>query len=452
MRKIDKPFSAASLKDVFERRLGIPLTTSFIVAYSGGRDSHALLHALCSLRDTHDVSLRAVHVDHGLQPASRAWSEHCVRICANLQVPIAVERIEVRPEGEESIEAAARRLRYERLAVHLRPAEVLLTAHHQDDQAETVLLALLRGAGMHGLAAMPESAEFGVGRRARPLLGFSRSAIAAYVQAQGLSWMEDTSNRDERWSRNFLRAQVLPLLESRWPAAARVLARAAANSAKTATLLDEIAHADMALCRGNNDDASLSLAALRHLSSARQRNLVRYWIRRNGFQAPSARHLDRILDQADRPSRSGHACVDWPDVQVHRYRDRLTIRPRRPESDRGLVLPWQPPQALEIPDIGWRLSAVAEPGAGLSQARVAHVALTLRLRQGGEICQLAGRAHHHKLKKLLQGAGVPPWERERLPLIYADGELAAVGDRWVCAPFAAQPNEPGWRIVLESSN
>jgi tRNA(Ile)-lysidine synthase len=252
-------------------------------------------------------------------------------------------------------------------------------------------------------------------------------------------------------SRNFLRAQALPLLEQRWPAAARVLARAAANSAETAALLDEIARADLALC-GKNDGVSLSLTALRQLSTARQRNLVRYWIRQNGFQASSAQHLGRILEQVNRPSRSGLACVDWPDVEVHRYRDQLTILPRMSDPDRGLALPWQPPRAVEIPDTGWRLRAVAAQGAGLSQAHVARAALTLRLRQGGEICQLAGRQHHHKLKKLLQEAGVPPWERERLPLIYADGELAAIGDRWVCAPFAAQPDEPGWRIVLEKSS
>ncbi len=444
MTKIDKPFSPAALQDVLEKRLGLPLTTSFVVAYSGGRDSHALLHALHAL----GVPLRAVHVDHQLQPSSREWSEHCVRICAALSVRCVVERIEIHPTGEESIEAAARRLRYQRLAAQMRAGEILLTAHHEDDQAETVLLVLLRGSGAHGLAAMPAVTEFGPGRHARPLLDFSRAAITAYAEREKLSWVEDTSNRDQRMSRNFLRAQILPLLEQRWPAAARVIARAAAHGAETAALLDEIAHADLSTC-GKNDGVRLALTPLQQLSPARQRNLLRYWIRHNGFHAPSAQHLDQILEQVNRPSRSGLACVDWPGTEVHRYRDQLTIQARAPSPDHALELRWQPPATVRIPDIGLNLRAVAVAGEGLSQTRLAQVPLTVRLRQGGEVCQLVGREHHHKLKKLLQQAGVPPWERQRLPLIYAGDELAAVGDRWVCAPFAAQANEAGWRIVLE---
>jgi len=406
------------------------------------------LHALCALRDPHGTRVRAVYVDHALQPASLAWAEHCRRTCEALHVACAVERIDVQRQGEESIEAAARRLRYERLAAHVQTDEVLLTAHHEDDQAETLLLALLRGAGTHGLAAMPALVDVGNGRHARPLLGFSRDAIATYAEAEGLSWVEDQSNADTRLSRNFLRAQVLPLLQSRWPAVVRALVRAAENSADSAVLLDAMAHADLASCRAP-DQARIELTPLRLLSPPRQRNLLRYWTRVNGFQAPSAQHLDAILAQIDNPSRSGHACVDWPGVQVQRYRDYLGISARTARPDSRLALAWQPPQVLELRDAGWRLRAEAVRGQGLSQARLAGVALAVRLRQGGEVCQLVGREHRHKLKKLLQQASVPPWERTRLPLVYAGDELAAIGDRWVCAPFAATADELGWRIVLE---
>jgi len=394
------------------------------------------------------MSVRAVHVDHALQACSREWSVHCLQICAALRIACAVERIDVQPEREESLEAAARRLRYERLAAHVAPGEILLTAHHEDDQAETVLLALVRGAGVHGLAAMPETAPFHAGRHARPLLGFSRAAIGAYARARALRWIDDATNHDEHMSRNFLRAQVLPLLEERWPAAARAMARAATHSAEAAHLLDDIAAADLAKC--GDAGASLSIVRVSQLTPARQHNLVRYWIRQNGFHAPSAQHLDRILAQVNRPSRTGLACVSWPGTEVRRYRDCLTISTRVPRPDHDLAMPWRPPHAIELPDAGWRLRALATQGDGLSQVRVAQTALTVRLRQGGEVCQLVGREHHHKLKKLLQEAHVPPWERERLPLIFVGEELAAIGDRWVCAPFAAQGGEPAWRIVLEA--
>jgi len=438
------------LRGVLEDRLGVPLSSFFVVAYSGGRDSHALLDALCALRAAHGVRVRAVHVDHGLQPASRQWSEHCVQICTALGVACAIERVEVRAKGEESIEAAARRLRYERLAAQLGLGDVLLTAHHEDDQAETVLLALVRGTGVHGLAGMPEITAFGAARQARPLLSFSRAAIEAYARARGLQWIEDTSNRDERMSRNFLRAQAMPLLEQRWPAAVRALARAAAHSAEAAALLDDMAQLDFAICAGDGG-MSLSIACVSALPAARQRNLVRYWIRQQGFRPPSAQQLDGILRQIAHPSHTGIACVSWPETNVYRYRDQLTISRPTPRPDSRMVLPWQPPQVVDVPGTGWRLRAVTAQGEGLAQARIAGTTITLRLRQGGEVCQLRGRAHHHRLKKLLQEAGVPPWERERVPLIYAGDALAAIGDRWVCAPFAAAADEPGWRIVLEKT-
>jgi len=312
-----------------------------------------------------------------------------------------------------------------------------------------VLLQLLRGAGVHGLAAMPAIQPFGAGRHARPLLGFTRAALLDYARAEQLAWIDDTSNANEHMSRNFLRAQVLPLLQQRWPAAARTLARAAANSADAVALLDEVGVADFAHS-ASADGVRLALPALRALTPARRRNLVRYWIRARGFHAPAAHHLDQILALVDRPPEAGQACVDWPEAELHLYRDELQIRARTPPPDSQLELAWVPTQSLEIPGTGWRLRASPGIGAGLSQAKLAGVPLTVRLRRGGETCQLAGHAHHQKLKKLLQEAGVPPWERERVPLIYADGELAAIGDRWVCAPFAAQPHEPGWQIVLDA--
>ena len=448
MKNIDTPFSPQDLQEILARALGIATDARLVVAYSGGLDSHVLLHGLCALRAARGWRVEAVHIDHGLQPASGDWAGHCRRVCETLAVACAIERIEVRGVREEGLESAARRARYAALARHIGPGDVLLTAHHQDDQAETVLLQLLRGAGLAGLAAMPPIAAFAAGRHARPLLGFTRSALATYARQERLSWIEDTSNRDTRLARNFLRHRLLPLIAERWPTAPRQLARTARHAAEAAALLEELAAADLADC-GTNAGEALAIDRLMRYSPARQRNLIRHWLRTRGFRPPTAMHLERILAHAHRPPRTRHAAVGWPGVQVRRYRDALFVLPAAPAPDRRLELPWDPPQPLEIAGTGWRLHAVATTGAGLSQERLRRARVVVGLRRGGERCRLPGRAHRHTLKKLLQDAGVPPWERERLPLIYADDELAAVGDRWICEPFCARTDEPGWVPVLE---
>jgi tRNA(Ile)-lysidine synthase len=192
----------------------------------------------------------------------------------------------------------------------------------------------------------------------------------------------------------------------------------------------------------------LSVTALRLLPPPRQRNLVRHWLRQRGFQAPSAMHLDLILAQVEREPRTRHAVVRWPEAEVRRYRDELmALKPCR-EMDSALSLSWNLTEPLEIPGVGL-LCAVATRGVGLSQERIGKASLTVGWRQGGEICRLPGRVHHHKLKKLLQEAGVPPWVRQRLPLVYANGELAAIGDRWVCEPYVARAGEPAWKLRLD---
>lgn len=446
MKNIDTEFSPRALADVLHR-LGLLPATSLKVAFSGGLDSCVLLHALCRLRESLPLRLAALHVDHGLQAASAEWARYSREICARLNVPCVVERIHVADVREYGLEAAARRGRYAGLARHVEAGEVLLTAHHIDDQAETVLLQLLRGSGVHGLAAMPAIAAFSAGRMARPLLGFTRKQLAAYAAREKLEWIDDSSNRDPRFSRNYLRHRVFPLLEARWPGAARQIARAASLSAEAAGLLDSLAEADWRACQGAQT-STLSVAALRLLPAPRQRNLVRYWLRRQDFQAPSAMHLDHILAQVTHEPRTRHAAVCWPEAEVHRYRDELVALRTRREMDSATRLSWDLSEPLEIPGVG-RLRAVATRGDGLSQERIGAAPLMVGWRQGGETCRLPGRAHHHKLKKLLQEASIPPWERQRLPLVYAHGTLAAIGDRWVCEPYVARADEAAWKLRLD---
>jgi tRNA(Ile)-lysidine synthase len=439
-------FSPPALADVL-RRLGLSPDTPLIIAFSGGLDSCVLLYALSRLREPAGLTLRAVHVDHGLHVHSADWARHAQQTCDRLNIPCSVERVHVARVREHGLEDAARRARYAALARHVGQGEVLLTAHQADDQAETVMLQLLRGTGVQGLAAMPAIMPFHAGRLARPLLGFTREQLAAYARQEQLSWIDDSSNEDLRLSRNYLRHSVFPLLEARWPEASRRIARSAGMAAEAAELLDDLAQSDWSDCRGA-EAATLSVSALQRLSPARRRNLIRAWLRRQGYLAPAAMHLDQVVAQVMKEPRSKQAVIHWPGIEVCRYRDELMALKPRVAPDSGLRICWDPPNDLEIPGVGL-LRVERSRGDGLSQARIAQAPLSVGLRQGGEVCRLPGRAHHHKLKKLLQEAGIPPWERKRLPLVYVNDELAAIGDRWVCEPYAARADEAAWKLRLE---
>jgi tRNA(Ile)-lysidine synthase len=446
LKRDESGFSARALARVLYDCLSGSVAVK--IAYSGGVDSHALLHALCELRQSHPWTISAIHIDHGLHPQAGAWADHCVAVCRRLGVACNVEHLKVRVIGTEGLEAAARRLRYATLARHVGAGEALLTAHHLDDQAETVLLQLLRGAGVRGLAGMPAVTSFSAGKLVRPLLGFTRAELKSYAEQQELQWVEDTSNSDVRRSRNLMRQQVLPLLEQRWPQARRVIARAAQHAAEASTLLDAVAQSDLqSLLRASGD--AISVPGLLRLQPGRRRNVIRFWIRRHGFAVPPSRLLEQIVQVVEQSTQSQHAAISWTGVEVRRYREGLWIMPPRAHANVAVDMPWIPGQPLEVPGTGYVLCVEDALGSGLSAERLGGKTLRVRLRRGGESCRLPGRQHHQKVKKLLQGAGVPPWERQRLPLIFLDNELVAIGDRWVCAGFAAQAGETGWRIVLK---
>ncbi|HRE54378.1 MAG TPA: tRNA lysidine(34) synthetase TilS [Candidatus Competibacter sp.] len=424
-----------------------------IVGYSGGLDSHVLLHLLARHRDLWpDRSLKAIYVDHGLQAASAGWSRHCARVCQALQVPFQVLRVDASPDAGESPEAAARRARYGALAAELEADAALLTAHHQDDQAETLLLQLLRGAGPRGLAAMPASARLGSGWLLRPLLEVGRAELSAYARAHHLQWIEDQSNADPAFDRNYLRHLIMPLLDERWPAAARNLARSARLCAETIDWLDAEAEADLAQAATARADA-LSIPALRALREIRQRNLVRYWLRQLGLPVPDHRHLQHILHDHLTSGRDRRPCVRWPGGEIRRFRDRLHAMPPLSPHDASSVLTWRPePQGwppLDLPALG-QLRMQQTIGAGLRADRLGDRPLTVRFRTGGERFQPAGRRHGQELKKLLLEAGIPPWERDRLPLLYEGGSLLAVVGLGIAAERAAAAGEIGWQTVLHS--
>jgi len=433
-----------------------------IAGYSGGLDSHVLLHGLATRRHLWTGrSLEAIYIDHGLQAASAGWGEHCAHICHDLNVPYRVLQVDARSASGESPEAAARRARYAAFAAELSPDSVLLTAHHCDDQAETLLLQLLRGAGPHGLAAMPAAAQLGQGWLLRPFLDIDRAELLAYACAHNLHWIEDTSNTDINFDRNYLRHQILPRLRERWPVANRTLARSARLCAETAAWLDAEAAADLARATADRPDC-LMISALHEFDKVHQRNLLRYWLRQSGLPLPNARQLQHILSDALAAAVDRNPCIRWPGAEIRRYRDGLyAMQPLKPHNASQRFI-WQagnqgwPP--LDVPGVG-HLELRKTEGKGLRSEALTGGSLIVGFRQGGERFRPAGRAHRQELKKLLQEAGIPPWERERLPLIYLpstsaisgklgeNGPLLAVVGLGTAADAAVGPGEAGWYPV-----
>ena len=447
-----------------------PDAAGYWVAYSGGRDSHVLLHALAAGRERLPAPLGAVHVNHNLQPGAAAWAAHCGDVCAALGLACRDLSVQAHARPGESPEAAARAARYRALAEALPPGHALLTAHHRDDQAETLLLQLLRGAGPKGLAAMPADAAFGGGRLVRPLLAFGQADLRAYADRHGLAWVEDPSNAHVDYDRNFLRHRVLPVLRERWPALGAVLARGAAHQADAARLLDELAALDLAADTASppagavdagirredgapsSDAGPVSVRRLLALSAARRANLLRHWLHRQGAPTPSAAVLARIDRDVLQAAGDAQPCVAWGGVRLRRYRDRLFLD-RASRAETPGCLDWSARGPLTLPD--GVLTPVPTVGAGVAQRHLEERTgrrLQVRFRRGGERLRPAGRREHHSLKHLFQEAGVPPWERGRVPLIYCDDRLVAVAGLWVCEGFQAAPDEPGvafvWRRAI----
>lgn len=401
----------------------------YVVAFSGGLDSTALLHALHAMPEAGDTAaIEAVHVNHGLQAGADEWANHCGRFCAALGVAFKVVTVDAAAGTGESPEAAARAARYCGLARYVGTQDVLLTAHHLDDQAETLLLQLLRGSGPAGLAAMPRVTTCGQGRLARPLLDVPRLELEAYCRAHGLRWIEDDSNRDESFDRNYLRHSVLPMLEARWPSVIRTLARDAGLQADALELIGALASEDLRAV--SRPSGSLSISSLRSLTPARQRNVIRAWISAAGLPAPGAAHLERILLDALVERIDANPRVNWSGAEVRRYRGELHAMPPSEPFDVSRSYLWEAHKPLRIDALGITLNREQLIEQGLCDA--GDGPLTVRFRRGGERCRPVGRGHSHELKKLFQEAGVPPWVRDRVPLVYRGDKLVAVLGYWVC--------------------
>lgn len=413
----------------------------YCVALSGGLDSTALVTTLASLRDAGVVSsLRAVHVDHALHPDSARWSERCVATATGLGVECAVVRVDARPAPGESPESAARAARYAALARHMAEGEVLLTAHHADDQLETVLLQCLRGGGLRAVAGMPPVAPFGPGWHARPLLGFERRELEAWARQAAVPWLEDPSNADRRFDRNYLRLDVLPALRRRWPAAARTVGRVAGQAREALEVIAAGAERDLAAVRLGS---TVSVPGLRALDPSRRAYVVRAWLERQDLPLPSAGTLAALLHDVIAAAPDRLPETRWPGAWVRRYRGRLYAG-RAPDLPAWPPGEWQPSRSFDLGACG---QLVLEPavGAGLSRARITGP-LRVSPRVDGLRIRPADSAHRRDLRKWLQERGVLPWRRAHLPIVHLGDEVIAVGDLAVARGFAAAPGEPSWRI------
>lgn len=410
------------------------LLRRWIVAFSGGIDSTALLHALANA-DT-DVPIVAVHIDHGLHPDSASWSEHCESVANGLGVQFKRHRVQVPGNADNGPEAAARQARYAALLSIVGNGDCLLSGHHENDQAETLLLNLMRGSGPAGLAGIGASQAFGRGLLLRPMLGVSGEDIDAYARQSDLVWIDDPSNVDTRFDRNFVRQEIMPKLASRWPAVSNRLRRSAELVGEASELLNELADIDLAAC---GTCERLSLAGMARLSAPRQRNLLRRAVRLCGLSPPPATRLYQAINELIPAREDAQPLVTWAGAELRRYREHLYILAAPGDG----VLPAEsrlmPGGELVVPGPGMgSIELRAGEVTGIDPA-IAAAGIELRFRSGGEELRIAGDGSTRKLKKLLQEAGVLPWMRERLPLLYVGEELVAVGDMWISADHVAKP-------------
>jgi tRNA(Ile)-lysidine synthase len=408
----------------------------YIVAFSGGLDSTVLLHALATSARQHGVAVLAVHIDHGLQEDSEKWAEQCRSAVAALDVEFQSKRVMVDRTAGKGQEAAARDARYAALASLMSPGDWILSAHHQDDQAETLLLNLLRGSGPAGIAGIAAIRPFENGWLARPMLSFSRDSLHEYANHHDLSWIEDPSNSDGSFDRNFLRHEVLPKLESRWSGLSKRLHRSSRIAADTATLLDDLGAIDVQTL-GDRPDR-LRVDALTSLPLERQRNVLRYALRQLGLQTPSAAHLQRLLDEVVAARDDAEPVLKWSGVEIRRYRNYLYLLAADLTE---LPADTTVPKGCDRVELGHGLGALwLESDAALGlDGKLLERGLELRYRQGGEKLRLVDQSHTKTLKNLLQEKSIVPWMRNRIPLVFAGDELVAVADLWLAADAASTP-------------
>jgi tRNA(Ile)-lysidine synthase len=421
----------------------VSLTSKQIwVAYSGGIDSHVLLHLLATSERTKLRPIQAIHIDHGLNPDSAKWTQHCLSVAVELGVELTTVKVNVASIDKLGLEAAARAARYSAFEQHLSRNDVLLTAQHQQDQAETLLLQLFRGAGPKGLASMASQFQLGETAVIRPLLDIKQSDILAYAEQHNLKWIEDPSNVETRWNRNYIRHNVLPEIAKRWPSAAKTISRSAENCAEASELLIELAQHDLTSIGANHASDYLFIPKLLALSPARCRNVIRYFIELKELGLPSSAVLQRIIDEVCLAKHDSVPVMAYADVEIRRFQDKLYFMSPLPDHDATRIIECTSTADLKINDHS-HLIWQQQTGQGLKEEIILS-ALTVRFRQGGEKIQLPNQSHHKSLKHLFQEWDIPPWQRDRIPLLFSDDRLIAVVGYAVAYNSSVSDGEQGY--------
>jgi len=409
-----------------------PSVTDYCVAYSGGVDSHVLLVLMAALRSQYpDVNVRAVHVDHSLQVDSVNWVEHASDVCESLNVPLQVCRCQVHA-GSQGPEASARKARYLEFARVLKKDEHLLLAQHAEDQAETFLLQALRGSGPDGLAAIPRKRKFAQGVMARPLLGCSQEAIQKFAMINSLEWIEDPSNQEQHFDRNFLRLKIMPQLKSRWPAATQTLARSSMRCAAASQALLGMAQKDLDAVKVSGKP-ELSLSALKALPKESAYTAIRLWVRQRGLQMPRLQDLVQVHDNLISARHDSNGIVNVRDYEFRRYKDSLCLLMPQAEQ-KPFRYTWSAPyRDIFIAETGLTITLAECLKQGIQLPSEGNV--TIKSRAGGELIKLGQPSFHKSVKKLLQESSVPPWQRDSIPLLYVQDRLAAIWQLAVAVDF-----------------
>ena len=418
---------------------------SMTVALSGGIDSVVLLHLLYELQKKYRFTLNAIHVHHGLSKNADKWVKFCEKLCTQLSVPLDVYYVKLPQKKSLGIEGEARRLRYEKLLQS--KSDLVVLAHHADDQAETFLLQLIRGAGVKGLSSM---AHFDDTRKLwRPLLNASRINIEKYAKQQKLKWIEDESNLNTDFDRNFVRSKVLPILKNRFNHIIKVISRSSAHLAEAQDLLDDLAKLDLkSYLKSNNYKHILQVKSFNNLSLSRAKNALRYWLEMNDQLMPSKDLLNELLRQVLTAKKDAELKIELSkDYEIRRYKDEIYLAHKNKQTHKNYEIIWNGEQEILLPN-GTKLKFKKVKGKGISLEKIKHKKLMISNRKGGESFNPDSKRPTKKIKQILQESDLPPWERENLSLIFVGDELASVPNFGIDIKFQAKPEEEGLEVVL----
>ncbi len=433
-------------QDILKQCQQLSTPANICVAYSGGVDSHVLLDLFHQLQQANEIqNLRAIHINHGLQSQSDQWQQHCQNICDGYHVPLTVTRLHLAEQVSSGIEEAARNARYQFFESELSHDECLVMGHHMDDQAETILFRLLRGTGLSGAVGIPKKRKLAQGMLFRPLLDTPRKIIESYAHIRQLCWIEDPSNQTDYYSRNFLRNQVTPLLQKKWPSYLKSLQRFSSHCEEQAELAEEIALYDW---QAVNEQQKLNIDKLKGLSTARQKNLLRYWSKHLLSTTPSHKELTELLRQFHSTNRT-QIHLSFAGSQVQQLGQWLVLAEKIKIREAFDNVEWKDLNELITLSNGFRLHReFTENGLRppLDNERV-----YIKMRQGGERCLPDYRQKSTNLKRIFQELNVPAWQRKSLPIIYYNDQIVAIPGVFICQAFKAQDNETSIQLVLTES-